>query len=508
MQRADQGLFRASLDVEQVQRTLPYGRRGRPSKDQPVRKVREFVITAKIDDPDPERLEREEQLRSLLVLITNLDHRAFSAKSREASIVKACTIGRRALLCAAAVAVGSALSGCLSTRQSLTVAAGILRRKLVLPSAPLFNWENTIQAALAREPQSFQIEFQQAAGHSAPQWVDIRDAWKGGDVTPVLKSLNMPTTVLSDYVIQPFLNGSGALSAFPISLGQLQFYVNSNLLNKLGLTPPPTWTWADLTVAVNVALQQDINAAQVIGWGWGELNTWACLVHGLGATVVSPTGSFDWTGVAEATTKLVQFARLSNWRPMEAIAPLDAPQDTAVAWDFFVNGFSKAFSRTLFGVMPPWTGRYADNPFNGMYALPDTCSQGGLCSLRPTEFPVLPNSNGVPIFGWGLRPTGRGFETALFGEFVQWLYQPAQQKALAVAGFMPLLSDKPIQHFWSGIRSENDPLFDPSRVFNAAKEVAGLNPGQMFLGFSQLYNGAKVDAEIEGMRAGTLLPPK
>ena len=81
LQRADQGLFRVAVDVEQVQRALPYGRRGRPSKDQPVRKVREFVIAGKIDDPDPKRLEREQQLRSLFVLITNLDQQAFSAKS-------------------------------------------------------------------------------------------------------------------------------------------------------------------------------------------------------------------------------------------------------------------------------------------------------------------------------------------------------------------------------------------------------------------------------------------
>lgn len=81
LRRADQGLHPVDIEVVPVSSPLPYHRRGRPSKDDPVRHLHEFAITGKIGTPDPARLEREQQLWALFVLITNLDDlHAFPAR--------------------------------------------------------------------------------------------------------------------------------------------------------------------------------------------------------------------------------------------------------------------------------------------------------------------------------------------------------------------------------------------------------------------------------------------
>ena len=81
LQRAERGPFPVRIEVSRVLRALRSGRRGRPPKDQPVQRVREFVITGTVGEPEPAALAREESLLGLFVLITNLEDRtAFSAR--------------------------------------------------------------------------------------------------------------------------------------------------------------------------------------------------------------------------------------------------------------------------------------------------------------------------------------------------------------------------------------------------------------------------------------------
>ena len=70
--RTDRDLFTLSLEVEAVTRQLPRQRRGRPRKGEQVREVTEFVVRGEIVEPDAARVEHVQQVRGLLVLITNL----------------------------------------------------------------------------------------------------------------------------------------------------------------------------------------------------------------------------------------------------------------------------------------------------------------------------------------------------------------------------------------------------------------------------------------------------
>jgi transposase len=71
--RTERDLFTLSLDIQPVTRQLPRDRRGRPRKDEPVREVTEFVVRGEIIEPDAARVQHEQELRGLFVLITNLD---------------------------------------------------------------------------------------------------------------------------------------------------------------------------------------------------------------------------------------------------------------------------------------------------------------------------------------------------------------------------------------------------------------------------------------------------
>lgn len=75
LQRADLGFFPVSLDIQEQRRALPYGRRGRPRKDEPVRHVREFRVIGSVGEPDPQRLAAAREPLGLFVLMTNLSDR-------------------------------------------------------------------------------------------------------------------------------------------------------------------------------------------------------------------------------------------------------------------------------------------------------------------------------------------------------------------------------------------------------------------------------------------------
>ena len=79
--RHSHGLLGLALMVESLTHRLPHERRGRPRKGEPTVEVTEFVVRGEIIAPRAERLEHENQLRGLLVLITNLnDQTAFPAR--------------------------------------------------------------------------------------------------------------------------------------------------------------------------------------------------------------------------------------------------------------------------------------------------------------------------------------------------------------------------------------------------------------------------------------------
>jgi transposase len=80
LQRFEGAMHPITLDVAPVVRRLPYHRRGRPSKDAPVREVQEFAVRGQIGVADPARVEAELRRRGSFVLITNLDAEEFPAR--------------------------------------------------------------------------------------------------------------------------------------------------------------------------------------------------------------------------------------------------------------------------------------------------------------------------------------------------------------------------------------------------------------------------------------------
>lgn len=82
LQRAERGPFPVRIEVSRVLRPLRSGRRGHPPKDQPVQRVRQFVITGTVGDHEPTTLAQEESLLGLFVLITNLEDRTACSARR------------------------------------------------------------------------------------------------------------------------------------------------------------------------------------------------------------------------------------------------------------------------------------------------------------------------------------------------------------------------------------------------------------------------------------------
>lgn len=77
---SDRGPFHLRLHIEeQTRRVAADGRRGRPRKDAPALEVTEYVVTGRVEEPDPAFLDHERSLLGMFVLITDLDRNEYPA---------------------------------------------------------------------------------------------------------------------------------------------------------------------------------------------------------------------------------------------------------------------------------------------------------------------------------------------------------------------------------------------------------------------------------------------
>ena len=149
---------------------------------------------------------------------------------------------RRALALGAAGAL-SALSGCTSLVRAYRVVAPTL----TLPPSPLRGWDAAVREAWGSGGGMFALSPIEGGNPSvAPDATWVAEATAGTSVGPLLRGANLPIGTLASWALDAFTDTSGTLTALPMAIGQLQFYVNSVQLKAVGISAPEAWTWEDL----------------------------------------------------------------------------------------------------------------------------------------------------------------------------------------------------------------------------------------------------------------------
>jgi hypothetical protein len=170
---------------------------------------------------------------------------------------------RRKILALSTAGAFSALAGCTSVARIYRVIAPTL----TLPPSPLRGWDDIVRRAWGSGKGRFSLSPIEVAGPSAPPdatWV--AQATPGTSVAPLLQSVNLRPGSLAPWAVDAFTDATGSLTAFPVAVGQLQFYVNGDQLKLHGITDLTQWTWAALETAVAPVAGSH---AAVVGWGWG-----------------------------------------------------------------------------------------------------------------------------------------------------------------------------------------------------------------------------------------------
>lgn len=245
------------------------------------------------------------------------------------------------------------------------------------------------------------------------------------DLDPYLRGVNFDSASLLAQAVLPFRSSCGALTALPLRLGEIQFYVNGPLLRRLRIRPPRRWTYAAMVAALEVrrtsARLRDWPA--IVGLGWGDLRLWGALVLGLGGGFTRG-GRVDLVAAVGATAAVAAMARRFGWRPVTSADP--------ALRDFELRGFQgSGVLGALFAFLPPGV------PSGGE---------------TPQAFPLLPRRAVVPAW----EPTGLSVlrherNPADAVRFMVWLYRPPQQRLLMTAGIPPVVADFGLRAFWQAL---------------------------------------------------------
>lgn len=412
---------------------------------------------------------------------------------------------RRAMLMLPLACAASALAGCTMAMRVFRVIAPTL----TLPPSPLRGWDDLISRLWAEGGERFKLKvLSGGATGESPDATWVAEATSGASVAPLMKATNLPAGELAAWAWDAFADTSGAPTAFPIALGQLQFYVHSSALKATGIDDVPEWTWEGMEQALATAGPSPIKLLAT-GWGWGNPATWRALVFGLTGTLISsPVAAKDATAIVAGTTRLVDMARQAKWGPMGQLGSGASPVQV---FDLFAQvGWSQQLAMQVLGIqnpnahyaplfafMPPWTMNVVSGVAIGVERFPPDCYVSGGCMIVPRTFPKLPAKDVVPTFAWGLQPSANSPRQDLLAEFVRWLYAPDQQRTLGTLGLVPLIRDNRVQTEWQRMTPPGShvPLFDPNRYFSPAytflKPDPDLGPYDQL--FQEMYFSRKAD---------------
>lgn len=381
-----------------------------------------------------------------------------------------------------------------------TMAYRVIAPTVTLPPSPLHGWDSLISRLWSNNGERFTVKVLSSGDSQDATWVP--EAKSGGSVVALMKAGNASRGVLWDWAWDAFSDISGTPTAFPMAVGQLQFYVNTAALKAAGIADVPEWSWERLEKAITTAGPSPTKAL-AIGWGWANPATWRALVFGLTATLISsPVGAEDATQIVAATTRLLDMAWKANWNPTGQLGPGAA---SLQLFDLFAQvGWSQELAvevtgvqnpnwhyAPLFAFMPPWTMDVLSGIEIGLQRFPPQCHVRGGCSLSPRTFPTLPVKDVVPTFAWGLQPMANSPHPDLLAEFVKWIYAPDQQRALVPLGFVPLSNDPGVNKEWQNLTKPGStvPVFEGNRFFNPAYTFLRPDPdlGPYFQEFDNLF---------------------
>ena len=399
---------------------------------------------------------------------------------------------RQALLLGAAGALG-ALAGCTSLARAYRVVAPTL----TLPRSPLRGWDVAVRRAWASGGGMFSLGALQAGASSVvPDATWVAEAPVGSSVEPLLRSTNLPVDSLAPWAVEAFTDHMGTLTAFPMAVGQLQFYVNTERLKATGTPDLDLWTWDALETAVAPVAGA---YPAILGWGWAQPATWRALVYGLNGTLMSgPIGGPTAAGVIAATQRLATLAQSSLWHPLHYLSSYHSgsgalPGGYGRFAQYGWRNPAPGFTPPLFAFMPPWTMDVFGGTSYGWHLFPPQCTTNGGCIVAPRPFPTLPMYSVVPAFAWGLQPSSSSPHPELVAEFASWVYAPEQQRSLLPVGLYPLVDNPGVMTAWHhDVEARGTvPLFDAGRYFSPQYGFSHLRP--IISTYDQAFDGIFYD---------------
>ncbi len=331
---------------------------------------------------------------------------------------------------AGVVGTGAGLAGCASAP-----AVGTKAKRMRIFSPSLYGARHALLVAWRRDGAPFPVEFVPgisvsianqpfASGEMPPPHADVVEVSQGGmvDLHPYLKGANLDLGRLLPQVVARFTAACGAVTALPVGMREVQFYVNDSLLRKLKVGRTRPWSFSAVIAALAAHRASTTLRAgpPLVGLGWGDLNLWGALVLGLGGALAR-NGALDFVAAATATANLASIGTRYGWSA--------GPSANAVLFDFERHGFKGSRSAScVFAFMPPGVPAGTE---------------------RPEPFPTLPRMPAVPAWHTtGLAAQPHSHQAAALVRFMGWLYAPAQQRLLATLGLPPVLAAQALRDFW------------------------------------------------------------
>ena len=390
---------------------------------------------------------------------------------------------RRALLGATGAALlgaagcrrpGARAASAPSAPRAAPASASAAAWTLVVNANDLAQFSDVFQKAWAATAPAFEVSFIDPgpAGLSTLQDGGI-PATGGGDLLEVvdarmplgkdlpllplrayLQAGNLDMTQLLPGSLTPFTDSTGTLVGLPVVLSEIQFYVNTALLQASGFKEPGRWTWDDLLAAAGAL--PAATPPLVTGQGWATApNIWGAMVIGLGGTLLGAHGQIDLSGAAGAAQQMLDGCRTLGWDP------------GGTAGNLYADGFSGTEAGALFDFDQPWSAFSTGGP---------RCA---MCQLSPRAFPSFGSRDIAPAWppiGLGISAASKHPDQA--AAFLQWLLQPAQQRLLVSSAVAPVLQAPDVVSFWNTALAGNPrwPRFDPAAYFDLTTYLPPILP--------------------------------
>jgi|GEM_PF-2045201 len=354
-----------------------------------------------------------------------------------------------------------------------------------------------------------------AAGVRGTAYRNLSDA-----LGPEIKLGNLRTAELVPDALQAFSDARGRLAAFPLALGELQFYTHGHAVAAAGGSPSAPWSWGavERTVAAARAATPTGAAPLIVGWGWADVRLWTAAVSGFGGHIVWKQGAVDLSGAQAATVRLVALARAARWNPAPTFRP-GTPEYT-----FVRRGFTGAAGAALFAfASPPVLAGVARDGFDAAIAGQTHLSAPGIGDAKAADFPAFPGANPWPaVDPVGLATTQSSRHVPEAVAFMAWYYAPAQQALLARLGYPPMVTTPSVQAAWTRAQPGAATRFDGNRYFDVVPTLPASTFGawsaepltmavqrlgphaypDFVVACRRMYGGADVAATLKDLQTG------